>query len=66
MSPINEIRKSESLKDCEGRQKYDIKGPNDSSFLAIFAYFNPCIGTSLDNLSVNDAIHKIKQQGQFI
>ena len=29
MSPINEIRKSGPLKDCDGPQKYDFKGPND-------------------------------------
>ena len=28
-SPINKIRKSGPLKDCEGPQKYDIKDPND-------------------------------------
>ena len=27
--PINKIRKFGPLKDCEGLQKYDIKGPND-------------------------------------
>ena len=26
---INDVRKSGHLKDCEGPQKYDIKGPND-------------------------------------
>ena len=36
LSPMNEIRKYEPLKDCEGPQRYDIKGPNDSwQFLLI-------------------------------
>ena len=29
ISAINEVRESGSLKDCEGPQKYDIKGLND-------------------------------------
>ena len=29
ISPINEIRKSGHWKNCEGPQKYDIKGAND-------------------------------------
>ena len=41
ISPINELKKSVPSKDCEGPQKYDIKGPNDPwIFLLILIHKN--------------------------
>ena len=67
--PINEIRKSVPLKECEGPQKYDNRGPNDPwQFLLILtpAGRNVDFKNQVSTLHYNKVYHYMEKYLLFL